>query len=268
MKNRKALKRPLVSFVVTSYAIFFIFFIAIGIGIVLGVHESITSILQIIASWSSTFAFLILFKRIYPRLSLIDFVKQQFTSKIRFSVLCTVVIIQVIITTLAIFLTSITNENQGLAFSFTGLGLIFIAFLDNLVRGPLGEELGWRGYALNELQKQYSPLVSSIIVGVLWGLWHTPLWFASGYTGGNLIKYIVFFMIGILSISVIITLFYNLNRNLVIPIVIHQLFNFSLVIKEGDLLNILTYATTSYFVVAITLIVINPKEILYQKTRK
>lgn len=266
MKDNKALKRPLVSFVVSCYAIFLLFFIAIGIGIVLGVDESITNILQIMAAWSSTFAFVILFKRIYPRLRLMDFVKEKFASRISFSVLCTVVIMQAIITTIAIFFRSITNEN--LAFSFTGLSLGLIVFLDNLVRGPLGEELGWRGYVLNELQKKYSPLMSSLIVGVLWGLWHTPLWFASGYTGVHLIQYMLFFMTGIISISVIITFFYNLSRNLLIPILIHQLFNFSLVIVKGDVLDILSYVVPLYLVVAIILIVINPMEILYKKTGK
>lgn len=39
---------------------------------------------------------------------------------------------------------------QNLAWSFTSLGLFFVTFLDNLIRGPLGDELGWSGYASNE----------------------------------------------------------------------------------------------------------------------
>ncbi|MGY0694191.1 CPBP family intramembrane glutamic endopeptidase [Virgibacillus sp. FSP13] len=265
MKEKKALKSPFVGFVITSYVIFFVLFMVIGISIFLGAPGSITNILQIISAWSSTFAFVLLFKRIYPGLRLKDFVKEQFAPKIRFSVLGNVVIIQVIIIAVTIFLLSIINDTQNLALSFTGLGLLFLAFLDNLVRGPLGEELGWRGYALNELQKKHSPLKSALLVGVLWGFWHTPLWFATGYTGVNLIKYIVFFMIGIISFSIIVTLFYNLNKNLVIPIITHQLFNFSLVLIKGDLLDILVYVMLFYFVVAIIIIVINPKEILYQK---
>ncbi|RDW17462.1 CPBP family intramembrane metalloprotease [Oceanobacillus chungangensis] len=265
MKKKQVLKSPLISFVVFTYVIFFVFFMVIGISILLGVPESVTKILQIIAAWSSTFAFIILFKKIYPGLRLKDFIKQQFAPRLRFSVLSTLVIIQVVIIAVTILLLSITTDTQELALSFTGLGTMLFAFSDNLVRGPLGEELGWRGYALNELQKKYSPLKSALLVGVLWGGWHTPLWLASGYTGMNLIKYIVLFMIGILSFSIIVTLFYNLNKNLVIPIVIHQLFNFSLIIVKGDLLDILVYVMLSYFVVAMILIVINPKEILYNK---
>jgi hypothetical protein len=266
MNEKSALKNPLFSFVITSYVIFFVLFTAIGISIVLGAPESITNILQIISAWSSTFAFVFLFKKIYPGLRLIDFVKEQFAPKIRFSVLSTVVMIQVIIIAVTISLLTITDDNQNLALSLPGYGLLFLAFLDTFIRGPLGEELGWRGYALNELQKKYSPLKSSIIIGVLWGFWHTPLWFASGYTGLDLIKYIVLFMIGIISFSIMVTLFYNLNKNLVIPIVAHQLFNFSLVLILGDLLHILVYVMLSYLVFAIILIVINPKGILYKSS--
>jgi uncharacterized protein len=53
------------------------------------------------------------------------------------------------------------------------VALVFIFFLG----GPLQEEFGWRGYAFEHLRHQYSALIAAIIGGVMWGLWHLPLFF-------------------------------------------------------------------------------------------
>jgi len=39
----------------------------------------------------------------------------------------------------------------------------------------LGEETGWRGFSLPELQKSYSPLLASLVIAVFWAAWHIPL---------------------------------------------------------------------------------------------
>jgi membrane protease YdiL (CAAX protease family) len=44
----------------------------------------------------------------------------------------------------------------------------------------LAEELGWRGFLPPRLQARYSALVSSIIVGIVWGLWHWPMCLVEG----------------------------------------------------------------------------------------
>jgi membrane protease YdiL (CAAX protease family) len=48
--------------------------------------------------------------------------------------------------------------------------------------GALPEEYGWRGYALDRLQKQMTPLTASLVLGLVWSMWHLPLHFIPGTT--------------------------------------------------------------------------------------
>jgi membrane protease YdiL (CAAX protease family) len=58
------------------------------------------------------------------------------------------------------------------------LVIVFLFFA--LVDGPLGEEIGWRGFLLPKLLERRGPLVASLVVGVVWYLWHLPLYVATG----------------------------------------------------------------------------------------
>jgi uncharacterized protein len=53
------------------------------------------------------------------------------------------------------------------------IGLVGVFLLITLV-GSLGEETGWRGYALPQLQRRFSPLTATLILAPLWFLWHLP----------------------------------------------------------------------------------------------
>lgn len=51
----------------------------------------------------------------------------------------------------------------------------FLAFFAAMLVANLWEEIGWRGFALPRLQKRFSPLFSSMVLGFFWSLWHLPL---------------------------------------------------------------------------------------------
>jgi membrane protease YdiL (CAAX protease family) len=99
-----------------------------------------------------------------------------------------------------------------------------------LLLGPLGEEPGWRGYALPRLQAERSALTASLILGLLWALWHAPLvllpeWRNELPIGAFLILYPLY----ILALTVIFTWVYNSAAgSLLVIIVLHASFNYTL----------------------------------------
>ncbi|MDT7581256.1 MAG: protease family protein [Pseudonocardiales bacterium] len=58
---------------------------------------------------------------------------------------------------------------------WTQVALVAAIRFVNPLDGPLGEEPGWRGYALPQLQAHRSPLASGVVLGVFVALWHLPL---------------------------------------------------------------------------------------------
>jgi membrane protease YdiL (CAAX protease family) len=81
--------------------------------------------------------------------------------------------------------------------------------------GPIPEELGWRGYALDRLQVRWSALTSSLVLGTIWALWHLPLFFIEGTYQNSLgfgTLFFWMFMIVIIPEAVLYTWIYNNNR--------------------------------------------------------
>ena len=72
----------------------------------------------------------------------------------------------------------------GTAPGYTPLGVRWLIVPVNfalvfLIGGPLGEEFGWRGLALPALERRLSPLWASLLLGIIWSVWHLPLFFIS-----------------------------------------------------------------------------------------
>lgn len=84
----------------------------------------------------------------------------------------------------------------------------------------LGEELGWRGYALPRLQQKHSGLWSSVIVGVLWTFWHAPAFWApegTAISGQPVTLFAVgWYLIFMIGISILHTFIYNNTKGSVL----------------------------------------------------
>jgi membrane protease YdiL (CAAX protease family) len=105
-----------------------------------------------------------------------------------------------------------------------------------LTSGPLQEEFGWRGYALPRLQTRFSPLVSSVILGICWWIWHLPAVFIPGRFMAS--DPIVFMFLGIVIVltSVLMTWIFNqTNGSLLSVLLFHTAMNWSIWMAMPDM---------------------------------
>jgi len=99
--------------------------------------------------------------------------------------------------------------------TLTGMGFM-------LLLGPI-EEFGWRGVALPLLQRRLAPLWASVVLGLIWGLWHMPAFLMSG-TPQSAWDFSPF-VVGAIAISVILTPLFNASGG---SILLAMLFHFQL----------------------------------------
>jgi membrane protease YdiL (CAAX protease family) len=100
--------------------------------------------------------------------------------------------------------------------------LVF-TFVFNLFQGPLAEELGWRGFLLPRLLDKCSPLKASVILGIVWAVWHMP---AGMVTGGpyyfHTLAGTLLFTASTVALSILMTvLFLHTRGSVLLAIAMH-----------------------------------------------
>ena len=84
--------------------------------------------------------------------------------------------------------------------------------------GPLGEEIGWRGFALPRMQPRFGPLWGTLLLGVLWAFWHLLEFLMPTQGGGPgtslaafLVNFSMFFLL-VVALAIILTWVFNHTR--------------------------------------------------------
>jgi membrane protease YdiL (CAAX protease family) len=107
-------------------------------------------------------------------------------------------------------------------------GVTPLALLIKLPTGPLGEELGWRGFALPTLQmKLNNALKASILQGIVWAVWHTPiLVFSEWRSHLPALIYFLVYVSMLTSYSILMTWVFNNTKGSVLhAMLLHAAFN-------------------------------------------
>lgn len=94
--------------------------------------------------------------------------------------------------------------------------------------GPLGEEGGWRGYLLPRLLEQGGEVRASLIIGIVWALWHLPIMamFADWRSGVPFVAYLPLYTLGVIGLSFVMSRIWLIGRGSLIPCIwLHGLVN-------------------------------------------
>jgi membrane protease YdiL (CAAX protease family) len=81
------------------------------------------------------------------------------------------------------------------------------------------EELGWRAFALPALQNRFSALAASLVVGMVWAVWHLPLFLLPGSGQSDLP--IGPYVVAVLAISIVLAWLYNASGSVLVPMLFH-----------------------------------------------
>ena len=101
-----------------------------------------------------------------------------------------------------------------------------------LILAPILEEFGWHTYGIHCLRNRFNLLVTSVIFGVVWGVWHMPLSFIKGYYQNVLMEtgviYSVNFLVSLIPYLIIGNwIYYKTRRNMFLVVVFHLFAGYS-----------------------------------------
>lgn len=125
------------------------------------------------------------------------------------------------------------KATPNLSFPIYALPLIFLYIM--ALMGPLGEELGWRGFLLDRFLTIKKPILAALFVGIIWSLWHLPLFFFKETVQNDLVIIygfpltFLFYSLYTIMISIFISLiFIRTKKSTFAAIVFHTMANLSI----------------------------------------
>ena len=175
-----------------------------------------------------------------------------------------ILLIPVMLTGLAVWLNVLLNRYQPDTSLLSQPLLILPTFLFLFfMGGSFQEEFGWRGYALPRLLSRWTPLLASLLLGAVWGVWHLPLFYITGVSQ-SFMPFAVFWLLTV-AFSILFTwLYLRTDRNLFSALLFHTAINTSLSLfppielRAGGNQMALTYLMIAYALLALILVVLEP----------
>lgn len=118
----------------------------------------------------------------------------------------------------------------------------------------IGEEIGWRGFLLPGLLRQRSPIVATVIVGIAWLVWHSPLYFVPGMPSYG--QSFLAFAAWVIPLSFLLTFIWLFTKSVWLATIMHGTANIgaSLVFPVEEPGTLFVYSGAGTAVVALGLV--------------
>ncbi len=127
----------------------------------------------------------------------------------------------------------------------------FILIIPMIIGGGV-EEIGWRGLLQPQLEEKYPHIVAAVSVGIIWAIWHLPLWFIDG-TNQQSMNFI-WFCINTIMLSFFIGSVTYVSKSIFMAILAHASINaFWEIMEATD--KILPSILLMIFVIIVTMII-------------
>jgi uncharacterized protein len=128
-----------------------------------------------------------------------------------------------ILTTISLLVLSVT---PGIETAEDKVGMLLLGIALGFFSSPFFEELGWTGFATPELRKRHGILATGLIMGLLWGVWHFPIFSASAGSSGAIqpaIYLAVLLFSWLIPYRVLMVWVYDHTKSLLLSILMHVL---------------------------------------------
>jgi membrane protease YdiL (CAAX protease family) len=119
------------------------------------------------------------------------------------------------------------------------LSLLLFGIAWGLIGGGFLEELGWTGFAVPKLRRQYGAITTALIVGILWGVWHILIAFwSSGTLAGEesvaifVIGFLAFYLGALPAYRILMVWVYDRTQSLLVALLMHASLSASTLILQ------------------------------------
>lgn len=172
-----------------------------------------------------------------------DFWNRLFLFKINIPSLAVILLLMPLVVLLATSISLLfgkSTEQFQLADTFSVMERWkYLGLVIPFILAPFIEEIGWRGYGVDSLKAYSTLFTASILFGILWGLWHVPLFFIKGYYQNGLWQlgsvYVINFFISIIPLAFLTNwIFYTNGRSIPALVLFHSIANISSVIFKTE----------------------------------